>query len=81
MRNNWRVPCFRHLFFFLMIGIIQLLLRRGETVNMMDLQQEHPDLYDNLARMQARIHSKQSEPKAETFTFILSTSTHKPQNN
>ena len=64
-----------------MIGIIQLLLRRGETVNMMDLQQEHPDIHDNLARMQANIHSKNIEPKAETFKFIPSTSTHKPQNN
>jgi hypothetical protein len=48
---------------------------------MMDLQQEHPDIHDNLARMQANIHSKNSEPKAETFKFIPSTSTHKPQNN
>ncbi len=32
--------------------IAQLLLRRDDSVNMMDLQQEHPDIYENLARIQ-----------------------------
>ncbi len=62
------------MFSFLMFGIIQLLLRRGDTVNMMDLQQEHPDIHDNLARMQAKICSKNEHSKAAHLKCIQSTS-------